>query len=165
MISLAGVLMILAAIGIAGTTSGRGESTLAAVQAQTVPDCVVDCPTKQAFQEGFILSIPADTLNGTHTISIPSGKRLVIENVTARALMPSLQNLNVTLSTQLSGGPSVGHYLNVTDKPVGTVKQFQVSQSLTLYADSGSISAARTAIPGLMSAMTVYGSVSGHLVD
>ena len=163
--SLAGLATLAGTLALVSTTTGKGVPPLRASQTQDPTECAADCPANQAFQEGFYIALPASSINGTHIFSIPSRKRLVIEQVTAVTLLPNLQHLDVTVQTSLSGAPGVLHFIEVTDKPVGTARQFLVSETVKLYADYASISVGRIAIPGLMGPEGVYGSISGHLVD
>jgi hypothetical protein len=119
----------------------------------------------QPFQAGTLVSVPNGQLLGVAVVTtVPAGKRLVIEFVSALVFVPAAQHV-VELSLQSPPG-SYSHYL--TPVPLGRNglnDEFVASQSLRLYANAGQrvqVAVSRTGSNGPASALV---SLSGVLVD
>jgi hypothetical protein len=99
--------------------------------------------------------------------TVPSGKRLVIQHVSAEARMPTGQRLRVTLNTRLSGEPSArNHFLMMAFQAVlGGLDVLTASQPIIAYADSNEqigVNVQRTASTGTA---TVKVTITGQLAD
>ena len=102
---------------------------------------------------------------------VPLGKRLVVEHVTASALVPRRQKLRMSLSTRINRN-HLGHEGHVRHALVLTSQgtfvgqdEFRASQPVRWYADVETqilVSANRNSTRG---SGTVTASISGYLVD
>jgi hypothetical protein len=91
---------------------------------------------------GFALScnIPAAQLTCSAQVSLPAGKRLVIEQVSARVNAPSGQTVQVYVSTSSNNLPSgtiaARHYVALTPTNSGTF--YFANQQFRMYSITGS---------------------------
>jgi hypothetical protein len=91
---------------------------------------------------GFTLScnIPAGQLTCSAQVSLPAEKRIVLENVSARAFAPSGQTVQLYVSTSspnLPSGTTVArHYVVLTPTNSGTF--YFANQQLRMYGTTGS---------------------------
>ena len=101
-------------------------------------------------------------------IAVPDGKRLHIEFVSARAILPTGQNLCQSDVATIVDGSTVQHVLARVSQGAffsGTDDSFAVSQKVDLYADGGTgviFSLARNQATGTGNA---YVTVAGYLTD
>src|SRR5262245_60469311 len=90
---------------------------------------------------GFTLScnIPAGQLTCSAQVSLPAGKRIVIETVSARASAPSGQTVQLYVSTSSANLPSgsiaARHYIVLTPTNSGTF--YFANQQLRMYSLTG----------------------------
>ena len=127
----------------------------------------VENPARQIFEKIISGPIPISGTSLTTTIfTAPLGKRLVIEYVSARILMPLGQK--VSFQVQLSVGPSIP-LVNVPAISQGTFfaeDLFIASQQVRIYVDPGvgvSLVTSRSTTSGGWN--NTDWSVVGHLVD
>jgi len=91
---------------------------------------------------GFTLScsIPAGQLTSSAQVSLPAGKRVVIENVSARVSAPSGQTVQLYVTTSSPNLPSgtivARHYVVLTPTNSGTF--YFANQQLRMYGTTGS---------------------------
>lgn len=91
---------------------------------------------------GFTLScsIPSGQLTTTAQVSLPAGKRVVIENVSARVSAPSGQTVQLFVSTSSPNLPSgtiaARHFVVLTPTNSGTF--YFANQQLRMYGTTGS---------------------------
>lgn len=92
---------------------------------------------------GFTLScnIPAAQLTCSAQVSLPAGKRIVIENVSARVSAPSGQTVQVYVSTSSPNLPSgtiaARHFVVLTPTSSGTF--YFANQQLRMYSTTSSV--------------------------
>jgi hypothetical protein len=144
---------------------------LAAVLAFPVPARAADSLNlytfpKEPFQQEVIIKFLDGKLEAFGSISIPAGKRLVIEHVSARLTLPAGQKVFESRITTLqkAGGAEGYHYLstNAEGNHLGS-DFFSISHSLRLYSvgyAKFSFFRSDKAQIGLVNA-----AVSGYLVD
>jgi len=146
-------------------------TSAAAFLAFPVPTRAADtqnaCTSPNApFQQEVILKFTAGQREAFGSVSVPSGKRLVIEHVSARVMLPTGQKLFESRITtvQTAGGAEGYHYLSTTAEGSYLGSDFfSISQSLRLYSvgyAKFSFFRADTAQAGLVNA-----AVSGYLVN
>lgn len=146
----------------------------------TIPTRVVTCPDERcpastlnandrnAFQERVQFEIPAGLPIGGTTITVPAGKRLVIEFVAGNQvlLQQFQQSAGITLRTVLNGQEGSFPLLLTRQATIaGTDTTLWISNQQTrIYADPPSIriEAARTPSGGVAD---VDVSISGYLVE
>lgn len=164
------VQAIALAIGMClSSMSGLGRAQT------TVRD--VDRPTRQPFQAALANQLVGETPRLFPLVTVPLGKRLVIEHASATVVIrptPNRQYLvQVWLRTQVNG-QQADHML-ILDRmqglPTSTADIFQASQPIRIYADPG------TTVSALVSFHTGSSSddvdqatinrlsISGHFVD
>ena len=154
MLTLAGTLALLAVLG-----KFYARPVLAQVRAALVQD--VDQPARAPFQ----VVVPINVTNFTSTpVSIPSGKRLVIEFVNmscgASAANNVIQPIGLISST-VAGNSPVNFYMAPTVSPTDS-GQFYQSWPVSIYADSPSVSPALAGYEPSFLACNV--AISGHLI-
>jgi hypothetical protein len=90
---------------------------------------------------GFTLSctMPAGGQTCNAQVSVPAGKRLVIEAVSARAFIPSGQTIQLYISTSAatipSGSTASRHFIVLTPAPNGTT--YYATHPIRMYAMTG----------------------------
>jgi hypothetical protein len=135
-----------------------------------LPVEVTNTPAAEPVQHKCVCVISGGSATTTDTVTVPSGRRLVIEFVSVRALVPIGQTPEVQIFTGTGGLPSgttsMGHSiaLPVTPVPGGSVDVYHASQPVRLYADPGSgvtIHVARFQTTGTATFEVTF---SGHLV-
>jgi hypothetical protein len=119
-----------------------------------------DSPGRNAFQTAVNLNISGVTGEG---LTIPTGKRLVIDYVTVGASAPSAGTQPyIVIFTTLNGGPSVGYQMTLKQSPLA-LQQFGDSEKVQIYGDTAFVSLAYAGnVPGIYSAGV---SISGHLIN
>jgi hypothetical protein len=131
---------------------------------ESSPVCTVP---EEPFQKQVTISFTAGRLEGFGSFQVPSGKRLVVEHVSARVALPNGQRIIESRieTLQAGGGAMARHYLtaHVEGSRPGAGDYFSVSQDMRLYA----VGAVRFGFfrtsdsnVGLVNA-----TVSGYLVD
>lgn len=119
-----------------------------------------DSPGRNAFQVTLPLSLSGVSGQG---LTIPAGKRLVVDYVTAAGAGPSsgTQPYVYIYSTQ-GAGPSVPFVLTPTQSPLAP-QQFQHSERAQISGDQVFVSLAFAGATPVFLSMNV--SISGHLID
>ena len=131
------------------------------------PVCEVNNPDKNPFQANVEISLPPGTGGQNGFVTVPAGKRLVIEYVSGQAFLPSGQKALFSVIVSLKGqSTGTWHYLESTVVgPFGSQDCFQCGRMVRLYADAGATVMLRTdrdlATDTGLSRMTL----SGHLVS
>lgn len=131
-----------------------------------VPTRDVDNPARQPFQIGLGISVANGNLTANGSFTVPAGKQLVIEFVSALAAISSGQKLTLQFSTTGGGAPvafTLPAFLQGTFG--GTVDDYAVAQQMRVYADPGtSVQFVLTQNNTTAGALADIG-VSGYLVN
>src|SRR5262249_37035469 len=161
-------------VQVSGTTNVKVQNDSSA----PVPVQDVSKPKQTPFQvnQNFGATPFADGTRVSALITVPAGKRLVIEHVSARAQTPVGNPTPVVLfsiSTTL-GGVSVEHFLNVpqgfvfncSNCPNGVLTHDVVSQEIKLYSDAGP-TVQLTVLSAFQSGQTydINVAITGYLED
>lgn len=150
-----------------GITPVEITNTASVTVANTTPLAVRDAdnPARQPFQSESSESFPAggDTINVF--FSVPAGKRLVVEQVTASiGVLPGQHALMNVMTT--ANGNQVVHFMKPTEQGEWVGFQvFVVSQPVRFYADAGTqvrLQVNKNSTVGIGSATV---SLSGYLID
>ncbi len=150
---------LTSAVFMIGSLSGPRQ-LLAQVRAALVQD--VDSPGRQPFQATVQFS---GTNLASIPVSIPSGKRLVIDfvaiNGTTASAGGQIQPVFL-IQSSVAGSPTTSFYL---EPPLNSTQgqQFYTAQPLTIYADSLSVSDAYSGFAPSFMAFNV--NISGHLIS
>ena len=165
-LTAAGFAVIVSAILL--SSSGAGQSRGLVTVAERVPHVTVVNTTAefagQPFHQSANFSFPDGAITRSASISIPAGKRLVIEYISGHLGVPAGQNitkivLGVTLNRQFAD-----HFVIRT--PIGDSgfgnEFFGASQQMRVYADDLFINVQRSS-PNGTAGGTV--TISGYLVD
>ena len=149
---------VMVAILVFGSLSGPRQ-LLAQVKYALVRD--VDQPGRGAFQT----TVQVGFGTGLAGISIPAGKRLIIDYVSIHgnavgyggAIVPT-----ILIESSINSQPSVNYYISpVQIDP--TIDQWRASQLVKIYADSLAIGVGYAGAVPFTLAFAV--DVSGHLID
>jgi hypothetical protein len=121
----------------------------------------------QPFEQLIAFELSDGQGNGQDSIVVPSGKRFVIEFITAIVTVQVGQNAVVTFFVQTGGvgAPGIVHCLALTPQGTFIGATFAASQLVRLYADPGTtviFELARSAATGVASGNI---SVTGYLED
>jgi hypothetical protein len=119
-----------------------------------------DSPGRNAFQASLNLSLSGVSGQG---LSIPAGKRLVVDFVTFAGSGPSAGTQPyLEIFTTQGAGPSVGYQFRPSQSPLA-LQQFDLAQPVNIYGDNVFVSLAFAGnAPPFLSAGV---SISGHLID
>jgi hypothetical protein len=144
------------------TTQNR--ATVGANGALTVED--VNAPTDEPFQIDGSCSINGFLGCGKTLYTVPSGKLLVIQEVTLHVTVPKGQKVpDASIATSL-GGFGITHQLSGQNEGTsqnGSTDHFAYTHHVTLYADGlVSFNVVRNSYSGTI---TASGTISGYLVD
>ena len=125
-----------------------------------------DTPDRHAFQATVTVTLDQGFVGQNGAVTVPPGKRLVIEYASARAFMPAGQNLVFSIDTNLNGeNVSEFHHLPSTQQfTSGNITQFIAGEQVRIYADSG-ILILRADRDNPNGTGTFIFTISGHLVD
>jgi hypothetical protein len=139
-------------------------STPASVKGASVSAVDADSPALQPFQQDAVLTLP-DGFSGSCPIlaTVPAGKRLVIEYVTARATVPGGQKLRMFQLKIFQNGDSAYHHLAANE--TGIFNEWIAAQQVRLYADPSTPVDLCIYRSGWAGNLQVSASVSGYLVD
>lgn len=138
-----------------------------APKVKCTPVCEVNNPDRHPFQASVEISLPAGTEGQNGFVTVPAGKRLVIQYVSGQAFLPSGQKALFSVIVSLQG-QKVGttHYLESTVVgPFGSQDCFQCGRMVQLYADAGNTVMLRTDRNSPAGAGLSRMSLSGHLVS
>jgi len=125
-----------------------------------------DTPERHAFQATVTVTLDQGFVGQNGAVTVPAGKRLVIEYASARAFVPSGQNLAFSIDTSLNGeNVSEFHHLPSTQQfTSGNITQFIAGEQVRIYADSG-ILILRADRDNPNGTGTFIFTISGHLID
>ncbi len=131
------------------------------------PVCEVNNPDKYPFQASVQVSLPAGTEGQNGFVTVPAGKRLVIEYVSGQAFLPSGQKALFSVIVSLQGqSTGTWHYLESTVVgPFGSQDCFQCGRMVKLYADAGNTVMLRTDRDSPTGAGLSRMTLSGHLIS
>lgn len=136
----------------------------------------VDAPARQPFQSQLANQVLSESQPIPFVLaSVPLGKRLVVEHVSLRVVVPSTMQkqslVQAHLQTQLDG-QTVDHVLvldKVRELGASKAEVFEVSQPIRAYADAGTNASVLIVFdaeePGVTEAIVNRLSLSGHFVD
>jgi hypothetical protein len=148
----AGSLQVAGAVHVEGTPSVRDA----------------DAPARETFQiEVGVDAADGETFLGPERFFVPSGKRLVIQDVAGLITVPSGELvLQVWVETATGGGPRLEHDLlpTFTGTHLG-LDDFVVSRLTQLYADGGTEVDVQAARFGFSGEASGFVTISGYLVD
>ncbi len=128
-----------------------------------------DNPAFQPFVAQLDLRVDYPDSGGTEVIAtVPEGKRLVIETVSAFSLLPAGQDQWPNLSLEVCTlANCISHYIpmEIRDRPGGYFEVYTGNQAVRYYADPGSDVSVRLDRGGDSFFGSVHTSLSGYLVD
>ncbi len=123
--------------------------------------------TKQPFQTQMSLNL-ADGISGANAaVTIPSGKRLVIQYASAWAQTPSGQTVTFTIQTMLNDATKfTPHYLPAVQQNSDAINEiFIAGTAVHLYADAPQVMLRVDRGSVITGAVIAYISISGYLID
>jgi len=131
------------------------------------PVCEVNNPDKHPFQANVSISLPPGTGGQNGFVTVPAGKRLVIEYVSGQAFLPTGQKALFSVIVSLQGqSTGTWHYLEST--AIGTFGGedcFQCGRPVKLYADAGNTVMLRTDRDLASGTGQSRMTLSGHLIS
>lgn len=121
----------------------------------------------QPFQSSLEIKLPAGTAGANGAVTVPTGKRLVIEYVSGRGNVPDGQRCWFSVITRLStASTGTEHFLPTDQTPAaGTKDQSTAGQVVKLYADAGNTVTLRAVRDGSTGDGVARMAVSGYLLD
>jgi hypothetical protein len=159
----AAVVLLIGTHALAGTGAGHRAQEPTSPQTDSAKPGSPGgggIPTGPTFQIQLAVDL-RETFVGTNSFTVPSGKRLVIEYVSASGVVPSGSSLIYSVTTG-----SVQHWIPVTQQAADSYQVlFIAGQQTRLYAEPGTtviVGVLRAGIGGTASANI---SISGSLVD
>ena len=104
------------------------------VKPKCTPVCEVNNPDKQPFHANVDISLTSGTEGQNGFVTVPAGKRLVIEYVSGQAFLPSGQKALFSVIVSLQGqATGTTHYLESTSiGPFGSQDCFQYGRPVKL---------------------------------
>ncbi|HSS50846.1 MAG TPA: hypothetical protein VLX28_18045 [Thermoanaerobaculia bacterium] len=114
------------------------------------------------FQASVNIDLPDGTGGQNAFVTVPAGKRLVIEYVSGFAFLPAGQNASFSVFTSLAGQTSGTEHILITTKALGN--DFVTGQVVKLYADPGTTVMLRTDRDLAKGAGKARMSLSGQLI-
>ena len=149
-------------VGITGTPTVQLDDS--ATNPVFVRD--VDRPTAQPFQYEAIVTLGEGDGGQNTSIPVPSGKLLVIEQVSAAAFASADQRISFSILTHVAPDNAMRpHYLQSTKEEIGSgTNLYTVSQQTRIYADTPG-AAARITRAGTTGTVTARFTVSGYFVN
>ena len=151
-----GLITVLATVAI-----WSEPRLLAAVKAALIRD--VDNPAMQPFQAAGSCSLGGGCCCGNNVYTVPSGKRAVVEYVSAQCpQFPSGFGCAGFVQTTLNG-VMVSHSLRAVPASNGTFNT--VGQQVRIYGDAGTVITAGGYSTGGPATGTINLAISGYLVD
>ena len=116
----------------------------------------------QAFQ--ITRTVTSESGSVEATFSVPAGKRLVIENVSARAQAGGVPECIFSMTTSINGAETVTHFFPAAFSQFDAfgIRRFLIGQAVRIYAD-GQVVLAFEELGA--STVSVTFSISGYLVD
>ena len=136
---------------------------------QPVPVVVQNPPAPagaQAFHRFLVGSMADGTFNmgDTLAVTVPAGKRLVIETASAIVTTSAGQNVRIRVDAN-NGGFTAAHHLTVSQESWAGSIDHKGIQSLRMYADAGTTVYFRVARDQSLGIGNVNASISGHLIN
>lgn len=150
--------------------SAMGADTKVVVENKVtapVPVHEVNGAASQAFEAQVSLNL-ADGVSGANGfVTIPSGKRLVIQYASAWAQVPSGQTVSFSIQTMFNGDTQfTPHYLPVLQQNTDAIYAFFVAGSeVHLYSDAPQVNLRIDRGSTIAGAVVAYISISGYLTD
>lgn len=147
-----------------------GTVNLSNPGANPLPVRDVNNPAYQPFQTEavFFFTQGHDVVSGTLPVTVPAGKRLVVEHASAHVQLPVGQRMNIWVSAGPNADEFTRIWLVVTwqmTNELGNEDTLVASQPLRLYAQNGD----RVQVAGFRSSSIGGGQVifdiAGHFVD
>jgi hypothetical protein len=132
----------------------------------SVPTIALDNPAVQPFQR-FLVGEMADgefNMGDELAVTVPAGKRLVIELASAIVTTAAGQNVRIRVDATAGGGAGA-HHLTVAEEPWQGVIDHKGIQLTRMYADPGSTVYIRVARDQGAGVASVNASISGYLVN
>jgi hypothetical protein len=122
---------------------------------------------QQPFQRGAFVIVAAGASNGSQRITVPPGKRLVLEYVSFLGLAELGQTLFAHLETHRSGSQELSALLTLSPggRYVSGNDSFTANQQLRLYVDGGAEIACFVSRAGGSDQAQGQFVLSGYLVD
>ena len=149
LIALAGMLALIGLISLVTPLSSRGQGSsgnapptqnvnVVNTSDNPVPVHNINDPARQPIVAEISLTMPDGQHNSGGTIfTVPSGKLLVIEYVSARTTLPAGQSINgIGLNSHLNGAFSVPVWFEATRMSNPSHEILHSSQQVRIYADS-----------------------------
>jgi hypothetical protein len=165
-------LSVIGALALSTLRAGHGQSIkdvnavrVVNTPAQAVPIVNVN-DGRQPFQTEVSITVP-DTFGGENgAFTVPTGFRLVIEQISAIGFLPSGQKAVFEVFTQINGATSgTPHHLVANSRgSFGGQDLFEACQQTRLYADPGTQVLARIDRDLSTGTGTARFSISGYLV-
>ncbi len=124
-----------------------------------------DNPALQPFQANILMTCADGTtfVQDTGTV-VPPDKRLVIETVTAQAIVSLGQHIRINVRT-LANGTDAIHRLSLNQGTFGSVESYLATHAVRIYADESSNVTIQAARDNATGTCNVQVTISGHLVD
>ena len=131
-----------------------------------VPTRDVDNPARQPFQWPFVWFVPPGLASEfSPSVTVPAGKCLVIETVSAQAVADVSTFMRLRILTT-ANGQLVGHFIDVENRgTAGGLNNFHGTHAVRIYADPGTtvrFGAGRGDTSGYVD---VNAAISGYFVD
>lgn len=148
-------------VGIVGTPTVEVGNT----EAAPVLTRDVDRPTAQPFKAEVVLNVPDGNGGENAFVTIPAGKILVIEHVSAWGSVPPSEQMEQfsILARTLPDLTLRPHYLQDSKRDFPTVSVHTISETVRIYAEGTvGVRAGRRTSTG---SVTFRYTISGHLVD
>lgn len=172
--SLALFAVIFLALGLSAGGLGSSASTAPDKDvrvingpSEPVPVRDVDGRARQRFQADVQIDIPGGQQGENKLVTLPAGKRLVIEDASARGFLPSGQTMLFSFFTVVNGESSP-HYLAADQQATdASFSWFVASRQTRIYADAlpGVLLRAERAFGGSPGAGRAFFTISGYLED
>jgi len=148
-------------INLASGTVTVGNSVTSPVQVHNVNDATTP------FEGRLVFNIDPGNQQNHGSFTVPTGKRLVIEHISANTTGPSGQKFIAGLTSEVTGGGGltwlVLQFQGTFPLSTGPVDVFTLSQSMRVYTESPPVFiVTRTDITG---SATADATISGYLVN
>jgi hypothetical protein len=153
---------------VSAAQSGSWTMTVGNLSDAPIPVRDVNNPANQPLQATAALSLEGTNGQYATLTTVPVGKRLVIENVSASALIPTGQKLVVAAIQVQLNQSFQSHYLVPTFTGTaanGVFDQFSIGQATRLYADPGTTVRAYVERNSFTDPGFAQMTISGYFVD
>ncbi|MGB0036707.1 MAG: hypothetical protein WBP79_14645 [Candidatus Acidiferrales bacterium] len=150
--------------------------TVANTAANPVPNSDVDNGARQPFQQQFSIGVPDGSNEGFQdSITVPAGKRLVVEFVSGEIFLPTNQQPRIEICTLANSGftdHATHHILATLQQPISFLpatgndtSTWVFSQSTEIYADPGTSLTMEVLKNSNSGAASFFLTISGHFVN